>query len=74
MKSRLDSVLAGIRQARAQLDAHPDVFEATAILKVSESALAAIIAEMFPPSFPQPGDISTAPQSANPIDSSCGQG
>jgi hypothetical protein len=47
-KLRLDSVLAHIRQARAQLILHPDVFEATALLKFSEAELAAIIAEMFP--------------------------
>lgn len=45
-RSRLEEVLTRLRQARAQLVLHPDVFQATELLKVSEAELAAIIAEM----------------------------
>jgi hypothetical protein len=46
---RIEEVLSLIRQARAQVVLHPDVFQATELLKTAETDLAAIIAEMFPP-------------------------
>jgi hypothetical protein len=45
---RLEAVLSAIHEARAQLSLHPDVFQATEILKTAEAELAALIAEMFP--------------------------
>jgi len=47
-KSRLQNVLSGIHQARLTLVHHPDVFEATIVLKIAEADLAALISEMFP--------------------------
>lgn len=47
-RSRLERILARIRQARAQLMLHPDAFDATTLLKISETELAIIIDELFP--------------------------
>jgi hypothetical protein len=47
-KFRFEVVLRAIHEARAQLATHPDVFQATEILKTAEAELAALISEMFP--------------------------
>jgi hypothetical protein len=52
-KSRLENVLSGIHQARLTLVHHPDVFEATVVLKIAEADLASLISEMFPAEEPR---------------------
>jgi hypothetical protein len=52
VRFRLEAVLSAIRQARAQLVLHPDVFDATELLKVCEAELGAILSEMFPSEEP----------------------
>lgn len=47
-KARLEKVLERIHQARTQLVLHPDVFDATELLKISETELSELIFEMFP--------------------------
>jgi hypothetical protein len=47
-KQRLTEIRARIHHARAQLALHPEVFDATEILKIAEAELTALIAEMFP--------------------------
>lgn len=52
-RRRLEEVLARIHQARMQLVLHPDVFEATELLKLSEADLAQLISEMYPQANPE---------------------